>query len=73
LGGILCLYGAFKQNGQHTSPGNVEFDASLRYQNPQWGVRDLEQVILVAATHNLILLKVQTMPANNLSVVFQLQ
>ncbi len=70
-GGILYLYGAYKQNGKHTSPSNADFDASLRYQNPEWGVRDLEAVIEVADTENLILQKVQSMPANNLSVFFQ--
>lgn len=73
VGGILYLYGAFKQNGQHTSPSNAEFDASLRSQNPEWGLRDLEAVITVAANQNLALLKVQSMPANNLSVFFVLE
>lgn len=70
-GGILYLYGAYKQNGKHTSLSNADFDASLRYQNPEWGVRDLEAVIAVAAAENLVLQKVQSMPANNLSVFFQ--
>ncbi|WP_345961287.1 DUF938 domain-containing protein [Pseudanabaena sp. Chao 1811] len=70
-GGILYLYGAYKQNGKHTSPSNAEFDASLRYQNPEWGVRNLEEVIAVAAEQNLTLQKVHPMPSNNLSVVFQ--
>ena len=71
IGGILYLYGSYKQNGKHTSPSNADFDASLRDQNPAWGVRDLEEVIAVAAVQNLVLHKVQPMPANNLSVFFQ--
>ncbi len=70
-GGILYLYGPFKQSGDHTAPSNAQFDQSLRLQNPEWGVRDLEEVIAVAQAQNLTLLKTIAMPANNLSVVFQ--
>lgn len=71
LGGILYLYGPFQQNGQHTSPSNIEFDASLRSQNPAWGVRNLEEVVTVAKAQNLQLQQIFPMPANNLSVIFQ--
>lgn len=72
-GGILYLYGPYKQNGQHTAPSNERFDESLQMQNPQWGVRDLEAVIEAAAVYSFSLMKVIPMPANNLSVVFQLR
>jgi hypothetical protein len=71
IGGILYLYGPFKQRGTHTAPSNASFDQSLRYQNPLWGVRDLEQVLEVARANHLKFLKTVEMPANNLSVVFQ--
>ncbi len=69
--GILYLYGPFKQKGKHTSESNAEFDANLRYENPEWGVRDIEEVIAIAADQNLILKEIKPMPANNLSVIFQ--
>ena len=72
VGGILYLYGPFKQDGKHTSISNAEFDTSLRYQNSEWGVRDIEDVITVAAAQNLVLQQVQSMPANNLSVIFKM-
>jgi Protein of unknown function (DUF938) len=72
IGGILYLYGPFKQGGVHTAPSNAAFDESLQHQNPEWGVRDLEEITAVAASHNLELQKVYPMPANNLSVVFQM-
>jgi Protein of unknown function (DUF938) len=71
IGGILYLYGPFKQGGVHTAPSNAAFDESLRSQNPAWGVRDLEEITTVAQSHNLELQKVYPMPANNLSVVFK--
>jgi hypothetical protein len=70
--GILYLYGPFKQAGVHTASSNAAFDESLRSQNPEWGVRDLEEITAVAASHNLELQQVYPMPANNLSVVFKL-
>jgi len=70
-GGILYLYGPFKQGGIHTAPSNEAFDASLRSQNSAWGVRDLEVVIDVARSHSLSLRQTAVMPANNLSVLWQ--
>jgi hypothetical protein len=72
IGGILYLYGPFKQDGVHTAPSNAAFDESLRSQNPAWGVRDLKEITTVAQSHNLALQQVYSMPANNLSVVFKL-
>ncbi|MEL6384743.1 MAG: DUF938 domain-containing protein [Cyanobacteria bacterium J06626_18] len=69
-GGVLYLYGPFKQNGQHTAPSNEAFDQSLRSQNPAWGVCDLEAVVALANQHQFDLSQTIEMPANNLSVVF---
>ncbi|PSR19702.1 SAM-dependent methyltransferase [filamentous cyanobacterium CCP3] len=70
-GGILVLYGPYKQNGQHTAPSNAAFDTSLQAQNPEWGVRDLDAVVAAAKVHHLALVETIAMPANNLSVVFR--
>ena len=69
--GILFLYGPFKQGGQHTTPSNAEFDASLRAQDAQWGVRDLGAVAEIASAAGFAAPVVEEMPANNLSVVFR--
>jgi hypothetical protein len=70
-GGVLYLYGPYRQGGQHTASSNAAFDASLQAQNPQWGVRDLEAVVAVAEAKGLVLVETVAMPANNLSVVFR--
>ena len=70
-GGILYLYGPFKQKGEHTASSNVSFDESLRRQNPEWGVRDLEAVARIANSEGFTLEETIAMPANNLSVVFK--
>jgi Protein of unknown function (DUF938) len=71
VGGILYLYGPFKQAGEHTAPSNAAFDEYLRAQNQQWGVRNLDDVVAAAKAENLILKQTYQMPANNLSVVFE--
>jgi hypothetical protein len=67
----LYLYGPFRRSGQHTAPSNAAFDVSLRERNPDWGVRDLDEVTRVAAEHDFRLDSVIPMPANNLSVIFR--
>jgi hypothetical protein len=71
VGGILYLYGPFKRGGKHTAPSNESFDEMLQQQNPEWGVRNLEEVEAVALENGLSLLEIVEMPANNLSVVFR--
>ncbi len=70
-GGILFLYGPYRRQGQHTSPGNQAFDEQLKAANPEWGVRNLEDVARLAKAVDLELEQIHDMPANNLSVVFR--
>jgi SAM-dependent methyltransferase len=70
-GGVLFLYGAYKENGAHTAVSNEAFDADLRRRHPDWGVRDLEEVTGLAEAHRLELSERIPMPANNLSLVFR--
>lgn len=70
-GGMLYLYGPFMRGGAHTAPSNAAFDARLRGENPEWGVRDLDDVIREAASRGLELAEIVEMPANNLSVLFE--
>jgi SAM-dependent methyltransferase len=70
-GGIVFLYGPFRRDGRHTSPSNEAFDRQLKSQNPDWGVRDLEEVARLAASQDFGPPEVHEMPANNLSVIFR--
>jgi SAM-dependent methyltransferase len=69
-GGHLFVYGPFKRGGQHTAPSNAAFDASLRAQNPDWGVRDVGDLEALAKDAGLRLTETIAMPANNLVLVF---
>lgn len=69
--GILYFYGPFKVGGVHTAGSNAEFDLKLQSDNPEWGVRNLDDVAEEALRQNFQLAKTVRMPANNLSVIFQ--
>jgi len=70
-GGLLYLYGPFKEDGRHTADSNQAFDDDLCSRDPRWGVRDLGDVVLLAAQHPLAHVETVVMPANNRSVVFR--
>ena len=69
--GVLYLYGPFKRGGAHTAASNDRFDHDLRAHNPQWGVRDLDDIIDEAGRRGLGCVEVVAMPANNLSVILR--
>ena len=69
--GILYLYGPYKENGVHTAPSNAVFDESLRLRNPEWGVRDVADLLELARAHGLSFAERVGMPANNLSLIFR--
>jgi hypothetical protein len=68
--GRMFLYGPFKRDGAHTAPSNAGFDAMLRRQDAEWGVRDLEAVAAAAAKRGLRIAEIVEMPANNQTLVF---
>ncbi len=70
-GGLLYLYGPYAVQGTHTAPSNAAFDRALRTQNPDWGVRHLEEVDSVAKERGFDPAETIEMPANNLSVLFR--
>lgn len=70
VNGRLFLYGPFKRGGDHTAPSNAAFDTSLRANNAEWGVRDVEAVEKLGESVGLILVEITDMPANNLMLGF---
>lgn len=69
-GGVLVTYGPYLEQGVDTSPGNLSFDASLRAENPAWGLRQREDVEAEAEQAGLQLVQRHAMPANNLLLVW---
>jgi hypothetical protein len=70
-GGLLAFYGPFRENGVHTGEGNRVFDARLRADDPDWGLRDTEEVKALAAAAGLAFEALVPTPANNRILVFR--
>lgn len=70
-GGLVSLYGPFVVDGEYSSDGNRDFDSSLRGQNPDWGLRELNTVCEVAGEAGFEHVETFEMPVNNLTVVFR--
>lgn len=70
-GGLFFLYGPFNYGGRHTSESNARFDASLRAQAAQMGIRDFEAVVECASANGFALLEDNAMPANNRLLVWR--
>ena len=64
-GGVLCIYGPFKYQGEFTSPSNANFDLWLKDRDHLSGVRDFEAVHQLASDNGFDLLGDEAMPANN--------
>jgi len=64
-GGRMILYGPFL-TGETTAPSNLEFHASLKRRNPEWGVRDLNAVKHIFAKRGFNRAELRDMPKNNI-------
>jgi hypothetical protein len=69
--GMLAVYGPFKIEGRMTADSNATFDAALRNENPEWGVRDTADLRAAAADLGLTLRRIIEMPSNNFIVLFE--
>lgn len=72
-GAPLILYGPYRERGVPTADSNEIFDANLRARDPQWGLRLVEDIDLLARTHDFVRTARYAMPANNLMLVYRLR
>lgn len=70
-GALLITYGPYQVDGRHTSESNERFDQSLRERDPEWGVRDLADLNVLATRCGFLERERVEMPANNFLVVWQ--
>jgi SAM-dependent methyltransferase len=68
--GLLVLYGPFRFSGAFTADSNAAFDARLRGEDPDWGVRDVEDLQREALARGFALPRMIPMPANNHVLAF---
>ena len=70
-GGVLYLYGPYREAVAPLAESNAAFDASLKARDPAWGLRELDEVKALARTNGLAFTLRIAMPANNLSLLFR--
>jgi SAM-dependent methyltransferase len=68
--GVFCAYGPFRYGGRYTSDSNAAFDKFLQERDPHSGIRNFEDVNILAAEQGLHLLEDHAMPANNQLLVW---
>ena len=68
---LLVVYGPLNVGGRFTSASNAAFDASLRADHPQRGIRDFEAVDALARAAGLGLVEDRAMPANNRCITWR--
>lgn len=64
-GGVMCLYGPFRQGGEFNTESNAEFHRMLRSRNPGMGIRHLESLDDYAHENTMKRIRLYSMPANN--------
>ena len=70
-GGLLALYGPYREAGIELAPSNAAFDESLKARDPAWGLREREAVTAAAKAEGLAFTLRLEMPANNLMLLFR--
>lgn len=70
-GGLLALYGPYREAEVPLAPSNAAFDVSLKSRNPRWGLRDRDEVATLAKASGLRLTRRVEMPANNIMLLFR--
>jgi len=68
--GAFCLYGPFMHQGKFTSESNRAFDLSLKSNALHMGIRDIDDLSVLAESVGLVLREDYAMPANNEMLVF---
>ena len=71
-GGLLITYGAYADKGFIIPESNVRFNAMLKRENPDWGLRDISlQLTPLANTFGLQLIHREDLPSNNKCLVWK--
>ena len=70
-GGPLILYGPWLKDDIPTVDSNRAFDLDLRYRDPEWGLRRVEDFADAARQEGFQLEETRPMPANNLMLLLR--
>lgn len=67
----LITYGPYRLHGTHTAQSNASFDQSLRARNPEWGVRDIDDLQELGEETGFELGERVAMPVNNMTLIWK--
>lgn len=70
-GGLLVLYGPYREAKVDLAPSNAAFDEGLKARNPDWGLRDRADVAAAARDYGLVETMRIAMPANNITLLYR--
>ena len=70
-GGLFAQYGPFNYDGKFTSESNARFDLWLKGRDPESGIRNFEDLALLAKDNGMMLYADYEMPVNNRILVWQ--
>ena len=69
--GLFVIYGPFNYDNKFTSESNARFEQWLKSRDPKSGIRNLEDLMLLAGENELELMDDIAMPANNRLLVLK--
>lgn len=69
--GLFAIYGPFNYGGRYTSESNARFDQSLRARNPASGLKDVDDLEIMARASGMELSADFAMPVNNRTLVWR--
>ena len=70
-GAPLVTYSPYRFGGAFTADSNAAFDADLRARDPRWGVRDIDDLTALAASHAIARVETVELPANNHALIWR--
>ena len=69
--GLFLMYGPFNYNHRYTSDSNAQFDVWLKHRDPRSGIRNFEDLEVLAGQAGMTLAMDYAMPANNRILTWQ--
>lgn len=69
--GILLTYGPYSLHGIISPESNINFDRSLKARDEKWGLRDIDDLKIVASEYGLKLAELEDMPSNNKTLIWK--
>jgi SAM-dependent methyltransferase len=68
---LVLFYGPFNFDGQYTSESNRSFDLHLKSLDPNYGIRNFEDILKSMNKYGFKLIAKHEMPANNYLIIFE--